>query len=135
MIDTHPCPCGSGDAYGRCCGPCLDAGARAATAEGLMRSRYSAYVLGREAYLRQTWHASTRPATLALAQDAPIKWLGLEIKATQAGGAQDSTGMVEFVARYKVGGKAQRLHEISRFIKQDGAWFYVEGELDADRPA
>ncbi len=135
MIDTHTCPCGSGDAYGRCCGPHLDAGTRPATAEGLMRSRYTAYVLGREDYLRHTWHVSTRPAGLALAQDASIKWLGLEIKRTQAGGLQDQAGVVEFVARYKVGGRAERLHEVSRFIKQDGVWFYVDGDVAAGRSA
>jgi SEC-C motif-containing protein len=132
MIDTHTCPCGSGAAYGRCCGPYLDAGARPATAEGLMRSRYTAYVLARAEYLRRTWHASTRPASLALAEDAPVKWLGLAIKRVQAGGVQDDAGVVEFVARYKVGGRAERLHEVSRFIKQGGQWFYLDGDHAAD---
>lgn len=132
MIDTRACPCGSGDTYGRCCGPCLDAGAHPATAEGLMRSRYTAYVLARAEYLRHTWHASTRPVSLTLAHDASIKWLGLEIKRAQAGGVQDNTGVVEFVARYKVGGKAERLHEVSRFVKQGGLWFYLEGDHAAD---
>ena len=132
MIDTHTCPCGSGDTYGRCCGPCLDTDAPAATAEGLMRSRYTAYVLGRAEYLRHTWHASTCPLSLTLAEDASIKWLGLEIKCARAGGVQDDAGVVEFVARYKLGGKAERLHEVSRFVKQGGCWFYLDGQHAAD---
>ena len=96
-----------------------------------MRSRYSAYVLARAEYLQHTWHASTRPVNLVLAESASIKWLGLEIVDTQAGGPRDDSGVVEFVARYKVHGKAERLHEVSRFAKQDGQWFYLDGDIDA----
>ncbi len=96
-----------------------------------MRSRYAAYVLARAEYLRNTWHASTRPVNVALADNASIKWLGLEVVDIQAGGAQDDSGVVEFVARYKVRGKAERLHEVSRFVKQDGQWFYLDGDIDA----
>ena len=131
MIDTQPCPCGSGDSYGCCCASYLDTGARPITAEGLMRSRYSAHVLARVEYLLHTWHASTRPVSLGPAGDDPIKWLSLEIVATEAGGAQDDAGVVEFVARYKVRGRAERLHEVSRFIKQGGLWFYLDGDIDA----
>lgn len=94
-----------------------------------MRSRYSAYVRGEEAYLLATWHASTRPPSLDLAEDAATKWLGLEIKRTEAGGEQDQRGLVEFVARYKVGGRAHRLHEVSRFVREDGRWYYVDGDV------
>lgn len=91
-----------------------------------MRSRYSAYVLGLEDYLLASWHASTRPATLDLQGDAPAKWLGLAIKAASQ---QGDTGEVEFVARYKVGGRAYRLHERSRFVHEDGRWFYIDGDM------
>jgi SEC-C motif-containing protein len=91
-----------------------------------MRSRYSAYVLGMEDYLLATWHPATRPATLALAADN-TKWLGLEVKKHLAESADSAT--VEFVARFKIGGRAHRLHEVSRFMREDGRWFYVDGEF------
>lgn len=94
-----------------------------------MRSRYTAYVRCDETYLRQSWHDSTCPQTLGLDQHPPVKWLGLKIIRTQAGGADDKTGVVEFIARYKLNGKAQRLHETSHFIRKDGRWLYVKGEL------
>ncbi|KMN29696.1 MULTISPECIES: YchJ family protein [Chromobacterium] len=125
------CPCGLGPAYAACCGRYLDdAGAPAPTAEALMRSRYTAYARGDEGYLLASWHASTRPQSLDLAADAGVvKWLGLDVLATEAGGATDVGGMVEFIARCKVGGKAERMHERSRFVREDGRWFYVSGEL------
>ena len=92
-----------------------------------MRSRYSAYVLGLHDYLLATWHPSTRPQVLELGDPATTRWLGLEVKRH---GAQDDTGMVEFVARYKVGGaSAVRLHERSRFLREDGRWYYLDGEF------
>jgi len=92
-----------------------------------MRSRYTAYTLRNESYLLTSWHSSTRPVQLDLHTD-PIQWIGLKIVNTQAGQASDETGLVEFIARYKLNGKAHRLHECSQFIKQDGAWFYVDGK-------
>jgi len=92
-----------------------------------MRSRYSAYVLGLEDYLLATWHASTRPVALNLDREAPSKWLGLEVRAHAA---SDDTATVEFVARCRVGGRAQRMHETSRFVREDGRWFYVDGVID-----
>lgn len=90
-----------------------------------MRSRYSAYVFGLESYLLQTWHESTRPKSLNLAEDKGLKWLGLSVKHTQ--NTSDDSAVVEFVARYKVGGKAERLHEVSQFKLVDDRWFYVDG--------
>ncbi|MBN3005143.1 SEC-C motif-containing protein [Chromobacterium alkanivorans] len=129
--DAAGCPCGLGGAYAACCGRYLSAdGAPAPTAEALMRSRYTAYARGDEAYLLASWHPSTRPQALDLAADAGVvKWLGLEVLATEAGGAADVEGWVEFAARYKVSGKAERLRERSRFLREDGRWFYVSGEL------
>lgn len=95
-----------------------------------MRSRYTAYVQQNETYLLQTWHRSTRPHELALRQQAPVKWLGLKIIRTEAGTENDNTGVVEFVARYKVNGKAQQLGEVSQFVKESGRWFYVQGEVN-----
>lgn len=92
-----------------------------------MRSRYTAYTLQDEQYLLATWHPSTRPASLQLDADSSIKWLGLKIIATDKGGDQDNEGRVEFVARYKLNGKAHRLHENSRFSRENQRWYYVDG--------
>jgi SEC-C motif-containing protein len=92
-----------------------------------MRSRYCAYVLGLEDYLLATWHASTRPAALNLAAEAKPKWLGLEVKAHTA---SEDSATVEFVARCRVGGRAQRMHEVSHFIREDGRWLYLDGVID-----
>ncbi|QQS53638.1 MAG: SEC-C domain-containing protein [Candidatus Competibacteraceae bacterium] len=128
MNADSACPCGSGKTYVACCGPYLDHGQRPATAETLMRSRYSGYVLAREGYLRRSWHESTRPETLDLSGKAgTVNWLGLKIVRVEAGGSDDTRGVVEFVARYKVGGKAHRLHETSRFVREEGQWFYLDG--------
>lgn len=92
-----------------------------------MRSRYSAYVLQREDYLLKSWYASTRPAQLGLADDVPTKWLGLEVKRHEQ--QNENRAIVEFVARYKVNGRAYRLHEVSRFVYENGRWFYLDGEV------
>ena len=120
------CPCGSGHGLEACCAP-FHAGMRAPDAERLMRSRYSAYVLGLEDYLLATWHPSTCPAALELDATPRPHWLGLAVKAHAL---QDEThSTVEFVARYKLNGRAFRLHETSRFEKVDGRWLYVDGEI------
>jgi SEC-C motif-containing protein len=117
-IDTlTPCPCGNVAGYARCCGP-LHEGAVASTAEMLMRSRYSAYVLKREDYLK-----------LAAQQPAPT-WLGLDVKYHEEDG---ENATVEFIARLRYGGgKAQRMHEISRFVREDGCWYYLDGRFPED---
>jgi SEC-C motif-containing protein len=92
-----------------------------------MRSRYSAYVLRLEDYLLQTWHPDTRPSSLGLAQDHQTIWLGLEVRRTESTG--EDTAVVEFVARYKINGKAERLYEVSSFIKLDAKWYYIEGSF------
>ena len=91
-----------------------------------MRSRYSAYVECDQAYLLSSWHPDTRPSRVRF--DPDQRWLGLKIKATAAGSAQDTEGTVEFVARYKVHGKGHRLHERSRFQKIGEHWCYLDGE-------
>jgi SEC-C motif-containing protein len=121
------CPCGSGQSYAGCCGRLHD-GEAAVTAEALMRSRYSAYVLGLEPYLLATWHASTRPVALNLADESGTKWLGLEVKRHQQ--PDEGHALVEFVARYRVAGRGHRLHEVSRFVREDGRWYYIDGDVD-----
>ena len=121
------CPCGSGQPLAACCGP-LHLGQRAATtAEALMRSRYSAYTLGLTGYLLATWHPSTRPAELDLAAPPIPRWIGLTVREQRSTGPDSAE--VEFVARYRIGGRAQRLHERSRFVREDGRWYYVDGDI------
>ncbi|HZW22408.1 YchJ family protein [Noviherbaspirillum sp.] len=122
--EVQPCPCG-GAAYERCCGRFIDRGEIPGTAEQLMRSRYTAYALRCASYLTATWHTSTRPAEPVTGDDG-IKWLGLEVKKHVPAGDEAT---VEFVARYKTGGRAHRLHEVSRFVREDGKWFYVDGSF------
>ena len=125
------CPCGRLDArghplrYAACCARYLDGGLAALDAESLMRSRYSAFVLQRRDYLLATWHASTRPADLDFEPGA--KWLGLEVRAHRPQDADHAE--VEFVARQRVAGRAVRLHERSRFVREDGRWYYVDGAV------
>ena len=123
--NTSDCLCGSGKSAESCC-HAYHAGATAPTAEALMRSRYVAYALGLEPYLLETWHISTRPAELKLDENPP-RWLGLSIKRYEQ--QEIDLATVEFVARYKIGGRAYRLHETSRFVREDGRWFYIDGEI------
>lgn len=90
-----------------------------------MRSRYTAHTLGLEPYLLATWHPDTRPAALDLDAEPRPKWLGLQVKRHQQTDATHAE--VEFVARYKIGGRAFRLHETSRFIREEGKWYYLDG--------
>jgi SEC-C motif-containing protein len=129
---NFPCPCGSGEAYAVCCQVWhagLDSGAHAPTPEALMRSRYSAYAVGLPDYLLSTWHASSAPGDLEL---GPVKWMGLEVLRAEQGG---DAGIVEFVAHCKVNGRAQRMHEVSRFVRQDGRWYYIDGTAMDDQGA
>lgn len=125
-VSATGCPCGSGRSLEDCCGR-YHAGEPAPDAEALMRSRYSAYALGLEDYLRTTWHSSTRPAALDLHTPPHPQWRGLEVKAHALQDARHAT--VEFVARYKLNGRAFKLHETSRFENVDGRWFYVDGDI------
>lgn len=116
----------SSNAYINCCGRYLDDGETVPNAETMMRSRYTAYTLGREDYLLRTWHHSIRPASLELAHE-PRKWLGLDVRRHEQ--LEPDHALVEFVARYKVGGRAYRMHEISRFVREAGQWFYMDGDI------
>ena len=125
---TTICPCGNQQEYKPCCSQ-VHEGAAAASAEQLMRARYSAYVLKREDFLLASWHADSRPASLNLAAQQPSPtWLELEIR--QQHNEDENHASVEFVARYRLGGgRAQRQHETSRFVREDGRWYYLDGEL------
>ena len=134
---TSLCPCGRANTtaclkpaanqplpFSDCCGRYLNENIPAPDAEALMRSRYSAFVLERADYLLATWHPSTRPAALEFAPGA--KWLGLEVRSHRA--IDTDHAEVEFVARCREAGRATRLHERSRFVREGGRWLYVDGE-------
>ena len=128
------CPCGglpTGASYARCCEPALTNERRPATAEALMRSRYTAFALGREDHLFRTWHPSTRPAVVSA--DPGAEWLGLTVHATEAGGESDESGVVEFTARYLAAGRGENLHEVSLFRKRAGRWMYVAAMTGEDQ--
>lgn len=132
-----PCPCGRTDgrqrlrAWADCCGAYVDDWARPAPdAECLMRSRYSAFVRERADYLLATWHPRTRPAALDFT--AGLKWLGLHVRAHRV--VDGTHAEVEFVARSRLAGRASRLHERSRFVREADAaglprWYYVDGDM------
>lgn len=92
-----------------------------------MRSRYTAYAQGDEAYLRRTWHPSTFPGNLDLTSQGHVQWIELNVVNKEGGGEEEDKGTVEFIAKFKVNGRAQRLHEKSRFLKEAGQWYYVDG--------
>ena len=127
------CPCGRFNAvkkpltFAACCARYLNdfENIPAPDAASLMRSRYSAFVLNRHDYLKATWHASTRPADLS--QDEGTKWLGLEVRRHTVIDADHA--QVEFVARYRTAGRGARIHELSRFVREAGRWYYVDGDL------
>jgi SEC-C motif domain protein len=125
--EVRSCPCGSDAKYDSCCGR-WHAGAAAPSAEALMRSRYSAFTMQLKDYLRTTWHPRTCPQSVEI--EPQQKWLGLKIVATRATGTDSAE--VEFIARFRIGGgSAARLHERSRFVREDGRWLYVDGDFIA----
>jgi SEC-C motif-containing protein len=139
MPPPSTCPCG-GPSLATCCGPYLAGDAVPQTAEALMRSRYSAYTQRNESYLRATWHPSTLPGEPIVNENERLQWLGLEVESTLRLRKRKSelpespdADTVEFVARYKINGRAHRLHEVSRFVREQSAgvarWFYLDGSF------
>jgi SEC-C motif domain protein len=122
------CPCGSDKTYEECCGP-LHKGEPAATAEALMRSRYTAFAMNLHDYIDRTWHPSTKPKDLAAEASASPKprWMGLRIRRHDA--IDEDHAVVEFTARYQLRGRMFTLHEISRFLREGGNWFYLDGKF------
>ncbi|MBT2971408.1 MAG: hypothetical protein B6D72_05225 [gamma proteobacterium symbiont of Ctena orbiculata] len=130
------CYCGSGVAYEACCGPIHEGSVKAGSAEVLMRARYSAFVTKKAEFLHQSLHPEHRhdhdvEATRRWAEGA--QWLGLEIVAVEGGEEADEEGSVEFIATYKDHGMVRPHHEKGRFRKQDGDWYFVDGELVAPK--
>ncbi|WP_254779959.1 MULTISPECIES: YchJ family protein [unclassified Arthrobacter] len=121
------CPCLSGEQYGDCCGRFHSGEADAPTAEQLMRSRYSAFVVLDPGYLLRTWHPSTRPDSMEL--DPDMQWRRLDIVSTTNGGPLDTAGTVEFAAHYRLDGDRGVQRELSRFVREDKRWFYVDGDV------
>jgi SEC-C motif domain protein len=120
------CPCRKKSetiAFAACCGPHHAGERAAATAEALMRSRYTAFVLENADYLVATWHPSTRPETMGFTPEQ--EWLQLKIVGAHADGDKAT---VEFIARSRIGGANHVLHEVSRFVREQGQWLYVRGE-------
>ncbi len=132
LMDDEVCPCGLGLPYGDCCGALHSGGAMATTPEQLMRSRYSAYVLLNDHYLCQSWHVSTRPTELDLTP--AMQWLGLTITDAPAPDTASirGEGWVEFSARFSLFGRIEQLRERSRFLYEQGRWFYVDGQRQTE---
>ncbi|MGJ0203939.1 YchJ family metal-binding protein [Leucobacter sp. gxy201] len=128
MTALDPCPCGRGEPYSACCGP-LHGGEPAPTAERLMRSRYSAFVLGLADYLLDTWHPRNRPEALEI--DDEVRWLRLLIEATEGGGPFDRAGVVEFTAIGRTPSGRFEQRERSRFERSgpERRWVYVDGDV------
>jgi len=124
-VSLRRCPCGTGLPLADCCGRLHDGTARAATAEQLMRSRYSAFALGNAEYLLETWHSTTRPRTLAL--DPGVRWIGLDVLGTTGGSPLHADGTVEFRAHYVRNRESGAQHENSRFVRDRGQWRYLDG--------
>lgn len=128
---TDACPCGRPLPYAQCCGALHDEYDRsghltAPDAEALMRSRYSAFVMDRRDYLMATWHPRTRPRQLE-APEPGLRWLGLDVLRHRV--LDEDHAEVRFVARSKLGGRAHRLTETSRFERINGEWLYVDGDI------
>jgi SEC-C motif-containing protein len=135
-VDPRRCPCGLGEPYAACCGRLHRGEVKAASAELLMRSRFSAFAVGAADYLQSSWHPATRPANLSL--DPELRWIRLEIISTSAGGFLDAEGTVRFRAHYEDQGRRGCLDELSRFTRLAGSWVYLDGEsfvLATSRPS
>jgi SEC-C motif-containing protein len=117
------CPCGTGENYDNCCGPLHTGDRTAATAEQLMRSRFSAFAVGDTAYLLATWHPSTRPESLE--PDPGRRWTRLDVLATTGGSPFHDSGTVEFRAHYRHEGRPGSMHELSTFTRENGQWRYL----------
>lgn len=128
---TKNCPCGTGKIFADCCQPFIEGKLVAPTAEALMRSRYTAYVLADINYLLNSHHPSTRPSKdrkKILKWAKSMQWKGLEVLACMHGKEDDTKGWVEFKASYLEEGEPQEIHENSVFVKENGKWYYQDGE-------
>ena len=132
LMNQGACPCASGADYRDCCGLYHSGECQPASTERLMRSRFSAFARRDAAYLLATWDCSKRPAQVDFAK-ADVEWQRLEIISCKKGGARDDKGVVEFKAYYRHAGEDYLMHEISRFHKKEGRWYYLDGAVKAIR--
>jgi len=131
------CPCGSGITYSECCEPVISGNRQALTAEQLMRARYSGYVFAQMDFIFESTHPEHRQGydhagTKEWAETA--EWQGLEIISTNRGGVDDSTGEVEFIARFNEKGNARVHHEAGQFKRKDGRWYFTDGKMVRPKP-
>ena len=137
MENTEPCPCKSGKTFGECCGPFIAGTATAETAEALMRARYSSYVTGDVEFLKTSATKACQAEfdeNSSRAWSKAAEWHGLEIIKTEAGGAGDDSGVVEFRALYTANGEFCDHHEVAQFVREDGGWKFSDGELVGETP-
>lgn len=132
MKDESLCPCSSGLLFTDCCQPVLTDQKLAVTAEMLMRSRYSGFVMHHSDHIRASWHPTTRPRQLNF-DNHPVQWLGLEIHSCEAGQQHDSSGTVEFTSSYLENGQLCKLRETSQFVKENDLWYYLRGECTVSK--
>lgn len=138
MAETSElCPCGSQNAYDACCGPVIAGDRHAETAEQLMRSRYTAYTRGIMPYLYESTHPDRRQGydhdgTREWAANS--QWHGLEIIGSRGGGPGDTAGEVEFKACYSGEGSEYVHHEVGRFRKKEGLWYFTDGKMVGQMP-
>ena len=128
---TEQCPCGSAIAFAECCKPLIDGERTAETAEALMRSRYTAHAIKAFDYIFETTHPDSREEDdrkSTAAWSKRLAWQSLQVRNIDAGGADDDQGTVEFVARYRKNGKAFDHHEIAEFVREDGRWYFKDGQ-------
>ena len=137
MKNDELCPCASGKTFGQCCGPILNGEHKAETAVDLMRARYSAYAVGDVKFL----FASSGPEVRAEFDEKTTRdwsksaqWQGLDIIATEKGGKDDTTGVVEFRALYTANDEFCNHHEVSNFVKEKDGWKFADGELVGEKP-
>lgn len=124
--DDALCLCGSTLAYQNCCKLYHTGEKLPATAEQLMRSRFTAYAMHNGEYLQATWEANKRPKRIDFSKET-VQWLRLEIIQVKKGTVKDDKGIVEFNAFYVLAGQEAVMNEISRFKKIANRWFYVDG--------
>lgn len=129
--ENEKCPCCSDKLFTDCCKPVIEDHSNAKTAEQLMRSRYTAFTLANNQYLMDSWAQKTRPQEIH-AEDEDIQWLHLEVGRCEKGSKDDKDGFVTFIASFLSSGHLCRLHERSSFIKDDGLWYYLDGETKSD---
>lgn len=137
MKKEDKCPCNSGKTFGECCGPVISGEAKAATAEALMRARYSSYVSGDVLFLRDSSTAKVKEEfdeAASRAWSKAARWHGLEIISTEKGGEGDDTGVVEFRATYTANGEFCNHHEVSQFVREPDGWKFDDGELVGEKP-